>query len=54
MLISLEGTFSIVLMAVVDSSSMLQLIDVDAPGRSSDGGVFKRSQVGQRLQTDLL
>ncbi|CAN7937784.1 unnamed protein product [Ixodes hexagonus] len=41
-------------MAVVDSSYLFRLIDVGAPGRMSDGGVLKRSQIGQRLQAGLL
>ncbi|CAN8015525.1 unnamed protein product, partial [Ixodes persulcatus] len=49
-----KGTFSIVLMAVADSSYVFRLIDVGAPGRMSDGGVLKRSPIGQRLQAGLL
>ncbi|XP_064472498.1 uncharacterized protein LOC135386956 [Ornithodoros turicata] len=49
-----NGTFSIVLMAVADSSYLFHLIDIGAPGRMSDGGVFKRSPIGQRLHSGLL
>ncbi|XP_064479433.1 uncharacterized protein LOC135392644 [Ornithodoros turicata] len=41
-------------MAVADSSYLFRLIDVGAPGRMSDGGVFKRSPIGQRLHSGLL
>lgn len=50
LLFFLQGTFSIVLMAVVDSAYVFRLIDVGAPGRISDGGVFKRSPIGKRLE----
>lgn len=49
-----QGTFPIVLMTVADSSYVFRLINVEAPGRMSHGGVFKRSPIGQRLQAGLL
>ncbi|KAH9375630.1 hypothetical protein HPB48_022239 [Haemaphysalis longicornis] len=45
----MKGTFSIVLMAVVDSSSKFVLIDVGAEGRHSDGGVFKNAEFRKAL-----
>ncbi|KAH9382509.1 hypothetical protein HPB48_011326 [Haemaphysalis longicornis] len=39
-------------MVVVDSAYVFRLIDVEAPGRISDGGVFKRSPIGKRLEED--
>ncbi|KAH7942637.1 hypothetical protein HPB51_028680 [Rhipicephalus microplus] len=44
-----KGTFSIVLMAVVDSSSKFVLVDIGAEGRQSDGGVFKNTKFGKAL-----
>ncbi|KAL1487087.1 hypothetical protein MTO96_046681, partial [Rhipicephalus appendiculatus] len=44
-----KHTFSIVLMAVVDSNCHYVLIDVGAEGRQSDGGVLKNSKFGKKL-----
>ncbi|XP_070385027.1 uncharacterized protein [Dermacentor albipictus] len=44
-----KGTFSIVLMAVVDSVCKYVLIDVGAEGRMSDGGTFENSDFGRAL-----
>ncbi|KAH8025587.1 hypothetical protein HPB51_010045 [Rhipicephalus microplus] len=44
-----KGTFSIVLMAVVDSSSKFVLVDIGAEGRQSDGGVFNNTKFGKAL-----
>lgn len=49
-----QGTFPIVLMAVADSSYVFWLMNVDAPGNVSDGGVLNRPLIGQRLQAGLL
>ncbi|KAH9360751.1 hypothetical protein HPB48_020230 [Haemaphysalis longicornis] len=44
-----KGTFSIVLMAVVDSTCTFVLVDVGAEGRQTDGGVFKNAEFGKAL-----
>ncbi|KAH8009046.1 hypothetical protein HPB51_009586 [Rhipicephalus microplus] len=44
-----QGTFSIVLMAVVDSDCKYVLVDVGAEGRQSDGGIFKEPSFGRDL-----
>ncbi|XP_049271218.1 uncharacterized protein LOC119388844 [Rhipicephalus sanguineus] len=41
-------------MAVADSQYLFRLIDVGAPGRFSDGGVFKDSPIGKRLEQGKL
>ncbi|XP_065301479.1 uncharacterized protein [Dermacentor albipictus] len=49
-----KGTFSVVLMAVVDSNYKYILIDVGAEGRHSDGGIFQNSTFGRALLQDRL
>ncbi|KAH7938904.1 hypothetical protein HPB52_002192 [Rhipicephalus sanguineus] len=49
-----KKTFSIVLMAVADSQYLFRLIDVGAPRRFSNGGVFKDSPIGKRLEQGKL
>ena len=49
-----KGTFSVVLMALVDSHAKFRYIDVGAYGRNSDGGIFRNSSLGKSLQNHLL
>ncbi|KAH7977794.1 hypothetical protein HPB49_003590 [Dermacentor silvarum] len=50
----MKGTFSVVLMAVVDSNCKHTLIDVGVQGRLSDGGRLKNSEFGRAVtQGDL-
>lgn len=50
----MQGTFSIVLLAVVDSDYKFVVVDVGAYGRQSDGGVPKQSVFGQLLEQGRL
>ncbi|KAH8022724.1 hypothetical protein HPB51_002727 [Rhipicephalus microplus] len=45
----MNGTHSIVLIAVVDSQYLFRLVNVGAPGRFSDGGILQYSSIGERL-----
>lgn len=49
-----QGTFSIVLVAIVDASYRFVMVDAGAPGRHSDGGVFKATSFGRQLQDEVL
>ena len=44
-----KGTFSVSLMAIVDSYYKFVVIDVGQYGSSADGGVFRRSEMGKRF-----
>lgn len=48
-----KRTFSIVLLAIADSNYCFTVIDIGAPGRQSDGGVFKHSKIGEFLEAGL-
>ncbi|KAM7313999.1 protein ANTAGONIST OF LIKE HETEROCHROMATIN PROTEIN 1 [Ixodes scapularis] len=49
-----KGTYSIVLMAVVDSDLKFVAVDVGAYGRQSDGGTLSASRFGKCLENGLL
>ncbi|KAH7959873.1 hypothetical protein HPB49_014531 [Dermacentor silvarum] len=51
---AIEGTYFIVLMAVVDSQLRFVCVDVGAYGSQSDGGVFKASKIGKLLSQGAL
>ncbi|KAM3621251.1 uncharacterized protein V6R79_008446 [Siganus canaliculatus] len=48
------GTFSIVLLAVVDARYCFRVIDVGGYGRTSDGGILANSAFGQALRSGTL
>ncbi|XP_031165435.1 protein ALP1-like [Sander lucioperca] len=49
-----KGTFSIVLLVVVDARYLFRVVDVGAFGRSSDGGTLAASAFGAALRGDKL
>lgn len=49
-----KGTYSIVLMAIVDSGYSFVVVDVGAYGKQSDGGVLKQSVFGKLLEQGRL
>ncbi|KAL3213386.1 hypothetical protein MRX96_051696 [Rhipicephalus microplus] len=49
-----KGTYSIVLMAVVDSNLKFVAVDVGTHGRQSDGGTFRNCTFGRALENRLL
>ena len=49
-----KGTFSIVLLALVDANRKFIFIDVGAYGRNSDGGIFKNSNLYKALTAKKL
>ncbi len=49
-----KGTFSIVLLALVDADYHLLPIDVGSYGGNSDGGIFADSALGRALQRGTL
>lgn len=49
-----KGTFSTVLMALVDANYKFIAIDVGAYGRNSDGGIFANSNLGKAIASNSL
>lgn len=49
-----KGFFSIVLFALVDANYNFLYVDVGCPGRFSDGGVFKNTQLYKKLENKEL
>lgn len=49
-----KKTFSIVLLALVDAHGNFIAVDVGSYGRSSDGGIFAKSQLGKGLDRDQM
>jgi hypothetical protein len=49
-----KKTFSVVLLALVDSSYCFTVIDIGSYGSNSDGGIFKTSTLGKRLMNKTL
>ena len=49
-----KGTFSLVLLAVVDAQYRFRIIDVGGYGRTSDGGILANSAFGQALRSGPL
>lgn len=49
-----KGTFSIILLALVDDQYCFEYIDVGANGRASDGGVFSKSSLKSAIEDNLL
>ncbi|KAI2647457.1 nuclease HARBI1 [Labeo rohita] len=49
-----KGTYSVVLLAVVDAQYCFRVVDVGSYGRTSDGGVMANSTFGQALRNGTL
>lgn len=49
-----KGTFSIVLLALVDANYKFIYVDVGCNGRISDGGVYRNSSLSKALEGNLL
>lgn len=46
-----KGSHSIVLLALVDADYKFIAIDVGSYGRNSDGGIFSKSEIGEKLHS---
>ena len=49
-----KGTFSIVLMALVDADCSFTIVDIGKYGRNSDGGIFRDSALGRGMANNTL
>ena len=49
-----KGFFSVVLLAMVDAHGNFRYVDIGAPGRFSDGGVFQNSTLSKALEAGSL
>ena len=49
-----KGTFSLVLLALVDADYCFTVVDIGSYGRNSDGGIFANSALGQSLKEGTL
>lgn len=49
-----KKTFSVVLMALVDANYKFIVVDVGGYGKSSDGGIFSKSNLGKALEKNNL
>lgn len=49
-----KGSFSIVLMALVDSNYMFRYLDVGSEGRVADGGIWRSCSLHKRLRLGQL
>jgi len=52
--INYKGTFSIVLMALVDANYCFTFADIGCQGRISDGGVFRNTILYQKIEENKL
>jgi len=52
--INYKGTFSIVLMALVDANYCFTFADIGCQGRISDGGVFRYTILYQKIEENKL
>ncbi|XP_050431114.1 uncharacterized protein LOC126839746 [Adelges cooleyi] len=49
-----EGSHSIIFLALCDANYNFLLVDIGAPRRCSDGGVFRNSNIGKAITQNLM